>query len=432
VTAMIRQHRDSVSYGLLAIALALLAALLAPAFGHAAAGDLDRSFGGDGKVSTDFGSPNDGATSVAIDSQGRLVAAGSGNNSCCVGSLIARYNQNGSLDSSFSGDGKVITDFDTNYSRAAIDSQDRIVVASGICNYEYSHCDFALRRYDPDGKLDLSFSGDGKVTTNIGGYGWATSVAIDPQGRIIAAGGKGRYKGHIALARYTPNGDLDLSFSGDGVLVARQGVLGHSIRAWPPFGMAIGPAGGIVIAGYAENETDLRDFALVRYNPNGTVNGRFGEVRTDFGGADRAASAAIDPRGRIVAAGHTRGSSVGNGFALARYNPNGSLDGSFSGDGKVTTRFTISADQGDEAEGVVIDSRGRIVAAGHNDYKGFALARYNPDGSLDSSFGKVTTAFPDSPAGNGANSVAIDSQGRIVAAGLGGGDLALARYIGYP
>jgi uncharacterized delta-60 repeat protein len=137
---------------------------------------------------------------------------------------------------------------------------------------------------------------------------------------------------------------------------------------------------------------------------------------------------AIQGDGKIVAAGFA-GSDFD--FALARYNTDGSLDTTFGGDGKVTTDFAGSGSR-DEAHAVAIQGDGKIVAAGLAVVSGifdFALARYNTDGSLDTIFsgdGKVTTDF----AGDFdvANGVVIQANGRIVAAGFAGDDFGLARY----
>jgi uncharacterized delta-60 repeat protein len=200
--------------------------------------------------------------------------------------------------------------------------------------------------------------------------------------------------------------------------------------------VAIDRTGRVVAAGYSGGRVE-GDFALARYTMNGTLDPSFsddGRVTTDIGGGsdDHASSVAVAADGRIVAGGNSRGGTVGHPFALTRYRPDGRLDRSFSGDGRVTTRFTYNENQGDEVGGVAIDSRGRIVAVGHNDYHGFALVRYNGTGSVDRTFGKVRTPFPESGAGNGAAAVAIDSRDRVVAAGQAGGNFKLARYIGYP
>jgi uncharacterized delta-60 repeat protein len=405
----------------------VLAALVASAPSLAAIGDLDPSFSKNGKVMTDFGG-NNFASSVAIDAQGRLVVAGRSGGGAHF--ALARYTRDGSLDTSFSGNGKVRTDFGAYYAiSVAIDSQNRIVVAG----YGNAGGRFALARYKPNGSLDTSFSGDGLVRTAIGDYAWSRSVAIDPQDRVVVAGQSisrlppGDLRGYdFALARYKPDGSLDGSFGADGKVTTDFSGGNDSAHS-----IAIDSQGRIVAAGFnGTPESELGDFALARYKPNGSPDPSFGtggKVTTHIGGSASARSATIDSQGRIVAAGEAQHVLGSNDFALARYNPNGSLDTSFSGNGTVMTDFGNS----DVANSVAIDSQGRIVAAG---YKGdgfsFALARYKPNGRLDSSFGgdgRVRTHFKG---GAGAYSVAIDSKSRIVAAGGASRAFALARYIG--
>jgi uncharacterized delta-60 repeat protein len=213
------------------------------------------------------------------------------------------------------------------------------------------------------GELDTSFDDDGMVTTDFGGLDEALGVAIQADGKIVAAG-RGTAVGDFALARYNRDGSLDTSFDGDGKVTTDFG---------SPFdvalGVAIQPDGRIVAAGTAAGD----DFALARYNRDGTLDTSFdgdGKVTTDFGAMDAALGApAIQPDGKIVAAGYT---TAGGDFALARYNRDGSLDTSFDGDGKVTTDFGSPFDV---AAGVAMQPNGRIVAAG-GDGGDFALARY--------------------------------------------------------
>jgi uncharacterized delta-60 repeat protein len=175
-------------------------------------------------------------------------------------------------------------------------------------------------------------------------------------------------------------------------------------------------------------------FVLARYNPNGSLDKSFsvdGKQTTEFGNFnDTAEDVALQPNGKIVAAG--RGGATGDDFALARYNPNGSLDKSFSGDGKQTTNFGGY----NGANGIAIQDDHKIVLAGFT-RDDFGLARYNPNGSLDKSFsgdGKQTTDFGGDS--EGAGDVALQANGRIVAAGFTGSQsgppndvCALARYV---
>ena len=183
---------------------------------------------------TDFGR-YDAADAVAIDSQGRIVVAGSvrlpdppRDNFAFA---LARYTPDGSLDPSFSGDGKLTTDFgglaDNAYA-VAIDPQDRIVAAGqGYTGVDF---DFALARYTPDGSLDPTFSSGGKVTTDFGESDGARSVTIGSRGRIVAVGSSSRHLDSFALARYRPDGSLDRSFGRYGKARTRFGASAERSR----------------------------------------------------------------------------------------------------------------------------------------------------------------------------------------------------------
>ena len=165
-----------------------------------------------------------------------------------------------------------------------------------------------------------------------------------------------------------------------------------------------------MVAGFSD-ASGTRDFALARYNPDGTLDATFnatGKVLTDFsgeGGGDGAHALAIQADGKIVVAGFSFSSSdpTFTDFALARYNPDGTLDATFNATGTVLTDFRT---QDDAATGLAIQSDGKIVAAGTSDTPetsdDFALARYNPDGTLDATFNATGTVLTDvSGSGNG-------------------------------
>jgi uncharacterized delta-60 repeat protein len=401
--------------------LFLLALLLivAPSPVLAAPGDLDTSFGGDGKVTTNFTSRFDAASALAIQADGRIVAAGSSGGRRFA---LARYNSDGTLDTSFGGDGKVTTDFTSRFDGAsalAIQADGRIVAAGSAGGRR-----FALARYNADGTLDTSFGGDGKVTTNFSaGNDLATGVVIAPGGAIVAAG-TAQVEGadpRFALARYNSDGALDTSFGGDGKITTNF-TTGNDVA----FGVVLRPDGSIVVAGSAGRTN--HKFALAAYETDGTLDTSFGgdgKVTTDFTPVfDGATALTVRPDGTLVAAGSAR---RGARFALAQYEADGTLDTSFGGDGKVTTNFTADLDF---ALGVALQADGKVVAAG-TAAADFALARYETDGTLDASFsgdGKVTTAFAGFAS---ASDVDIQSDGKIVAAGEAGVDakFALARYL---
>lgn len=223
----------------------------------AAPGELDPSFDGDGVVLTDFGATTERAVDTAIQSDGKIVAAGESGGDFA----LARYNPDGSLDISFGGDGKVTTDFGGVRDIAdavAIQSDGKIVAAGRFFPRPYSD-DFALARYNSDGSLDTSFGVSGKVITNLGGADVIEDVAIQSDGKIVAAGFRLFPGWDFALARYNPDGSLDTSFGVNGVVLTDIG--GSDIA----FALAVQPADGrYVAAGASESDTDS-DFALARY-----------------------------------------------------------------------------------------------------------------------------------------------------------------------
>jgi uncharacterized delta-60 repeat protein len=438
MTTITWKLRRSASPARLATALLLLAVLVA-AGRVEAAGELDSSFGRDGKVLTRFSLGHRAeANSVALDAKGRIVAAGGAADGASQFFALARYKRNGHLDRSFGRDGKVTTKFGRKGFGAtgvAIDSRDRIVAIGSTGKGENPN--FALARYKPNGHLDRSFSGNGRVTTDLRGFhDQAESVAIDSRGRIVVAGSTGhpptpgsRYLDwDFALVRYTRDGRLDPSFGTGGKVVTDFGSFFDFATA-----VAIDSDDRTVVGGSAVSFTNA---VVARYRQDGSLDPTFGtggEATADFGdGYTSGRGLAIDSSGRIVTAGAVeRGNrgDLGKQFALARFTRDGDLDPSFGTDGRVTTDLRGFHDQ---AESVAIDSRGRIVAAGHTGSEErrpwrVALARYRRNGNLDRSFfgnGKVTR-----PHGL-ANAGVIDSRGRIVTGGRKGWRFEIVRFIG--
>jgi uncharacterized delta-60 repeat protein len=210
-------------------ALAVLA-LLAPAgIALAAPGDLDPTFDTDGKLTTAIGTSADNATALALQSDGKIVVAGSSRNGSNDDFALARYTSDGSLDTTFSSDGKLTTAIgssDDNATGVAVQSDGKIVVAGSSRNG--SNDDFALVRYTSTGSLDTTFSGDGKLTTAIGSSDdQALALALQSDGKIVVAGfsrsGFLNLNYDFALARYTSTGSLDTTFSSDGILTTAIG-----------------------------------------------------------------------------------------------------------------------------------------------------------------------------------------------------------------
>ncbi|MGH2724888.1 MAG: delta-60 repeat domain-containing protein [Actinomycetota bacterium] len=360
---------------LLVLALpSLVVSALADPVG-AAGGDLDPAFGGNGKVTTNFPGGGDGASGVAIQEDGKIVAAGGAGGRFAV----ARYRKDGSLDPSFSGNGKVTTSFPgirEGAAAVAIQEDGKIVAAGGMATGTGGR--FALARYNTNGTLDPTFGGDGKVTANFtAGGDFAAGVAIQANGKIVAAG-SANWNARFAVARYRKDGALDPAFSGNGKVTTN-----FTPGEDGAFSVAVQADGQIVAAGFIGEGSDEPRFALARYLPDGSLDPAFGgdgRVSTNFvdDALDVARGVAVQADGRIVAAGSAGEDSGNSRFGLARYEVDGALDPSFGGDGRVTTNFIAGVDNFDLAEAVAIQANGNIVAAGRDGSPvgRFALARY--------------------------------------------------------
>jgi uncharacterized delta-60 repeat protein len=394
----------------------MVAVLLAIGVGPAQSkpGGLDPIFGKSGVVTTPIGEAA-GASAVVVQRDGKIVAAGAGDIHCgdpCESALaLARYKPNGSLDRRFGSRGVVKTRFGSSGASAvAVAADGKIVAAASRCVSSYQ-CEFVLVRFHPEGALER------KVTTAIGSDSdaKASDVVLQPDGKIVVAGST---PDEFALARYNPDLTLDRGFGTNGIVTTR---IGYSATA---NAVVLQPDGKLIVVG-SSTATDHPkfDFALARYEANGSLDATFGtagKVTTAFGLENAEASAVLlQPDGKVVAVG-----GEGNRFALARYQMNGALDPTFGSSGQVTT-----APNG-RANAAALDPTGRIVAAGRNgSYSRFALARYDQDGSLDMDFGsggKVTTDFGAKSAV--ASGVALQRDGKIVAAGSAKEKFAVARY----
>ncbi|HEX2234268.1 MAG TPA: delta-60 repeat domain-containing protein [Thermoleophilaceae bacterium] len=435
-TARGRADSRTLRRWVLAAAMGLLAT--APA-AWAAPGDLDPFFDGDGRLTSGFGTgTHDQARAVAVQADGKIVAAGNGGSLNDQDFAVARYNPDGSPDTTFDGDGSVLTGFGKGETAndVAIQADGKIVVAGYSTAGQNGDEDFAVARYHADGELDSSFSGDGKELTNVtqccsppaNDHDRGEDVAIQADGKIVVGGW-----GHLVfeVVRYEPDGDLDLTFDGDGKQTLAFGPDELQTRA---SGLAIEPDGNIVQAGWSQGPNGT-NFAVARYKTDGAPDDSFsgdGRRTTDIaGGGELASDVAVQPNGRIVVAGNTvpAGESQSR-FALAAHTPEGVLDVSFAGDGTQVFDFGGSSFGGGR---LAVQLDGKLLqAGGAND--DFALARLTPDGALDATFsgdGKLTTDFGG---GEFARGVAIQADGKVVLAGSGGlggdSDFALARYLG--
>jgi uncharacterized delta-60 repeat protein len=414
-------------------------------------GLLDPSFGVGGKVTTHF--PGDdfassSASSVALQADGKVVAAGTNDNVGDSDFAVARYNTNGSLDGTFDDDGLVTTDFplssipsdDVGHGLVIQQADGKIIVGGQSKDNIVGVAAIALARYNTDGGLDTTFGNNGQVRDVVFGLNEITGIALQADGKIVVAGDgfTDTFTLDLFVARYNTDGTLDTNFGGAGFVTTDFGSSDDLASS-----VAVGSDGKIVVAGGSVHLDSFgnpdTDFAVARYTTNGALDKTFGAnglVTTDFGSAaDAAFSVAVQKDGKIVIAGATSPTGITFDFALARYDRNGNLDTSFDGDGRVVTDVGSSLD--DIAFSVALQADGKIVAAGGADHEGasdFALVRYTKQGALDTSFGTGGIAYTDfGGTDDGVFSVAIEADGHIVAAGLTnqpdtGGDFAVAFY----
>jgi serralysin len=420
------------------------AAVATPNAAEAAPGDLDTTFGGDGKVTTDFTSQTDWAVATVIQPDDKVVAVGiAGYGGSNPKFALARYNTNGSLDTTFGGgDGKVLTDFTPRLDSAwaVVVQPDSKILTVGTAGGGLVgvNSKMALARYNANGTLDPAFGGgDGRVVTDFTrNRDYASTPILLMDGRVVVTGSAGidGPDPKFALARYNANGSLDTTFGGGDGKVVTDFTNGSD----QSYGGALQADGKILAVGDANfGNRSTQKLALARYNANGTLDTTFsgdGRVVTTFtaGGAS-GDDVVVQPDQRIVVSGNASYWKTNGRFALARYDTDGSLDATFGGDGKVVTDISS---RWDYAHAVALQLDGKMIAAGeagwtptNRDIK-FALARYNVDGSLDSSFGgdgKVTANFTKWE--DFASDVDIQSDGGIVAAGLANSRFALVRYL---
>jgi uncharacterized delta-60 repeat protein len=301
-------------------------------------GTLDITFDGDGKLNTFIGSASEGKA-VTVQTDGKIIVAGSSYDNAGSGDdmfTMARYNTDGSLDNTFDADGIVTTAFAGSISDIAhaivLQTDGKIILAGS--HHNGTTQDFALARYNTNGSLDNTFDGDGKLTTAIGSSDdIAYSVCLQTDGKIVVAGNSDISGNEdFSLARYNTNGSLDNTFDGDGKLTISIGFAKNAA------GLAIQTDGKILIAG-----SDGSNFIAARFNTDGSLDNTFdgdGKVITPVGTSNSAEANAVEIQtdGKIIITGFAF-VSTGRDFALVRYNANGSLDNTFDGDGKVTTNI---------------------------------------------------------------------------------------------
>jgi uncharacterized delta-60 repeat protein len=406
-------------------------------------GDLDTSFGGDGFVFTAFGTRDDDiARAVAIGPDGKIVAAGRSALETDFDFALVRYLSNGQRDNTFSGDGRVRADFggvDVQATALAVAVQrDGKILVAGLINIASMRVSGIVARYLTNGSLDATFGGSGRVLTESGSVDIISAMAVQPDGKILLVGRSNvnDIHGDFALWRLHPNGRFDTQFGDNGLVTT-------NFNGDDASGVALRPDGKIIVAGQVHDPFDDNpatvDVGVARYLPSGELDTTFngtGTERTDLGGAELPHALVLQQDGRIVVAGQTFVTNRNRNFGfVARYLSSGHRDGSFGGDGLVLIE-ELGQSETVSAMGLQVD--GKIVIAG-TAFDDFApttgiLARLRSDGTPDTVFGDggiVRIEFGTGP--SIVNALAIQPRdGRVVVAGYNGFsgsiDFALGRF----
>ncbi len=380
-------------------------------------GDPDYSFGNYGIAVTQFGKSNDAANSLSVQTDGKIVIAGYSNNSASNYFTLLRFNTNGQADNTFGANGVAVAGIgksDDEANAVAVQSDGKIIAAG--YSYNGKNKVFAIVRLNQNGFADNTFGTNGIVTTPVGSYdAQVTSATVQEDQKIVAAGYylNGNFY-NFAVARYKTDGNQDSTFGSDGVVTTQVGAAHNFAQA-----LAVQKDGKIVVAGSSMNGSNY-DFALVRYNTDGSPDQTFGSkgiVTTRIAVSADAYSVLIQSDGKLVLTGYAWNGSH-YVFAIARYNSDGSPDNSFGTNGFATTQ---SGAENDFAYSAALQKNGKIVAAGYSEQgsiNAFACARFNADGTTDNAFGNDGILITRPGTSNGfARAVAMQDDGKIVAAG---------------
>jgi uncharacterized delta-60 repeat protein len=388
---------------------------------------LDTSFDGDGKAALErFGGDRSG---MALQADGKIVMVGG----TFVDFILARFNTDGSIDRSFGVDGKVTTDMGSGLRQeealaVAIQGDGKIVVVGQAAIDATPPAPdlpstFAIARYNSDGSLDTGFGTGGKVSGSVNGI--ARAVAIQPDGKIVLVGdfelelSNGVFVSDVVVARFNANGSLDLPFgtSGTGQVATDIGGVANSGR-----NLVLQPNGAIVVSGTPQcSQPGCEHTDVVRYNANGTLDASFGSGgKVTLSGLDVGQGLVRQADGKLVLVG-TLVQPVApatSRFVLMRLDAVGNPDASFGTAGTASTALSENAAAG----GIALQADGKLVVVGTRALSpnpNFIVARYNGDGSLDTGFANAGTlsidffGFEDV-----GENVLVQPDGRIVVGGL--------------
>ena len=414
------------------ISISVLALLALLFFGAttitAAPGDLDPTFGDGGRIPPPGGSQNNAwATGIAVQPDQRIVVLGTDNYRI----VLTRFLPDGTLDPSFGSGGEVLTALSESCpgsigNDVQLQNDGKIVVTgSGGCGPE--HGAYVLR-YMPDGSLDPTFDEDGKLLirsaiTIPSFFSTSCRPAVQSDGRILLSCGEWFWEEDYwnVILRLNPNGSIDTTFGG-GIGGPGRVYLDANELDYPYY-IALQPNGKIVAAS-SFNLVGGRSVVLTRFNNDGSVDASFGNsgrVVTSSAESNLEARAlTLQPDNKIVVAGHhtLQSPPYSTGGLVMRYLSDGTLDTSFAGSGMVFLPSALNINS------IAVQSNGEIVAGGVSADGRHLIVRFRPNGDLDQTFGnngQVTTVFPnlgtEGIVGGGISDLAIQGDGKIIGAG---------------
>lgn len=398
-------------------------------------GSLDLTFDSDGKVTTHAASKEAEAQSMVLQKDGKIIVAGyrgAPENDI----VLVRYNENGSLDKSFDTDGIVTTAISGSNLRAysVALQKDGKILAAGSSSIGVTEV-MILVRYNVNGSLDTSFNHSGILTSAIGAvFTEVYAIAIQKDGKIVMTGAVSNdaVDFNIAVIRFNSDGTLDNTFDVDGIVVTDLGSLYDFANT-----LVIQGDGKIVVTAYSKTQATRGLMVVVRYSSDGSLDNTFdqdGKLYTIIVNSSARANSIVLQSDQKLVLGAATDNGNGLGYVLARYNTDGSVDTTFDTDGYV---FSSSFGSFIElAYTVALQSDEKILVTGYrSDASGqnFMIKRYHKDGSIDDSFGqegKVITDFGN--ADDEAKAIALQSDDKIIVAGIsfkaGITDFAIARY----
>ncbi|MCA1624575.1 MAG: FG-GAP-like repeat-containing protein [Acidobacteria bacterium] len=383
---------------------------------YAAPGDLDTTFGSGGKVITPITEGLDYPTRVRIQPDGKIVTVGfnDGYGFYSPVSFLVRHNADGTVDNSFGTNGLVIvtsiSGYDIPFTDFVILPDGKFLVTGNRYILSSETASLVIYRYTANGTLDASFGTNGVITTSVGGYLSEQRIVLQPDGKFVVACENYIYQSfyEVAVVRYNPNGTLDITFGTGGV--TRTSIGNRELRVRE---ILVQTDGKLLVAGF--RFASPIDSVVLRYNPNGTLDNSFGAngiVQTNIDNQSTyVRGMALQPDGKIIVNGYSYRSSPWISF-IARYNTNGTLDNTFGANGIVRiTEFPLIG------YALAIQQNGKILTAGQGN-SNFAISRYNSNGTIDTSFG--TNGVIITPIGSIQNyitSIALQTDGKIIAVG---------------